>query len=435
MRCPLDEELHPDALVEELQLTATAIAGRRGSLASSSEAGYMVEVALGRCHGPSCPTRHRSPTPISASCSGPFALQGDGLRARAVSALKLEVEPREVGVCESRCEGPSAPAPCAIPVEEAVVMVNLAVIPATDDANMSDKKRKQHFVWEHYLSEWARNGHLFCDREGARFSPSTGNVAHERDFYRIHDLSDEDVAYVRAIAERLPEPGPMLAKSWIDFFQLPTKFRRLYESGSARSSDIEKKLDTLYNNLEEDLHCKFEGDAVPLLALLKKRDASALSHEIMGQRAMMFLALQYQRTPRMVKGISGVDAKDLPGFNIEATNGLLRAIYATVMANWMYVRQDKVLATFLLADNEHGFITGDQPVINTRALADDNTTAEFYYPLSPGLALLLAFDARQPTTREVVLTVAQIRHYNQLIVSARDKLVFAASKADLDASM
>lgn len=323
----------------------------------------------------------------------------------------------------------------ALPPWEAAVVVNVAVIPATENTNMSDKKRKQHFVWEHYLTEWARNGHLFCDREGARFSPSTGNVAHERDFYRIHDLSDRDIAYVRAIAERLPEPGPMLAKSWIDFFQLPTKFRRLCESGSARSSDIEEKLDTLYNNLEENLHCKFEGNAVPLLALLKKRDASALSHEVMGQRAMMFLAFQYQRTPRMVKGIARIDVTDLPGFNIKAANGLLRAIYATLMADWMHVRRDKVLATFLVADNEHGFITGDQPVVNTREIAGDNTTAEFYYPLSPGLALLLAFDARQPTTREVVLTAEQTRHYNQLIVSARDKLVFAASKADLDASM
>ena len=300
---------------------------------------------------------------------------------------------------------------------------------------MSDKKRKQHFVWEHYLTEWARAGHLYCDREGAPFPAATGNVAHERDFYRVHDLSDQDIAYVRAIAGRLPAPGPILAQSWIEFFQRPTKLRRLYESGAARSAEVEDKLDVLYNNLEEELHCKFETDAIPLLASLKKRDASALSHEIMGQSAMMFLAFQYQRTPRMVNGIAGLDAADLPGFNIEAANGVLRAIYATVLANWMYVRQDKVLATFLVADATHGFITGDQPVINTRAIAGDNTTAEFYYPLSPALALLLSFGAGQPTAREIVLSAEETRRYNQLIVSSRDKLVFAASKADLDASM
>jgi hypothetical protein len=105
------------------------------------------------------------------------------------------------------------------------------------------------------------------------------------------------------------------------------------------------------------------------------------------------------------------------------------------MAHWMYVRQDQVLATFLVANDNHRFITGDQPVINTRAIAGDNTTAEFYYPLSPGLALLLAFDAKQSTKREIVLTAEQTRHYNRLIVSARHKLVVAASKADLDASM
>jgi hypothetical protein len=296
------------------------------------------------------------------------------------------------------------------------------------------KKRKQHFVWEHYLTAWTDSGVLHCDHAGRRFRASTENVAHQRDFYRLQDLSDADLFYVGQLGERLPEPTPMLARRWISIFQIPFDLRRRYESGQARSQEFEAALDELCNNLEEDIHARFEAKAIPLLATLKQLNAGQIFNDIAGIDAAMFLGFQYFRTPGMMKSISGVNTHDLPGFNLVAAWGVLRAIYATAFAHALYARQSNSLVSFLLAAPERGFITGDQPIINVRAMMPGAslTDVELYYPLNPRIGLLLSFDATRPTSRQVQLSVSSTEAYNRMVATASDQQLYAASAEDLD---
>lgn len=301
------------------------------------------------------------------------------------------------------------------------------------------KKRKQHFVWEHYLTAWADGGVLHCDHGGRRFRASTENVAHQRDFYRLQDLSDADLFYVGQLGKKLPEPTPTLARRWLSIFQTPFELRRRYEGGRARSLELEATLDELCNNLEEDIHARFEAKAMPLLAKLKQLDATQLFDDIAGIDAAMFLGLQYLRTPGMMKSISGVNTHDLPGFNLVSAWGVLRAIYATAFARALYARQSGSLASFLLAAPERGFITGDQPIINTRTVAcgarAPSTDVQLYYPLSPRIGLLLSFDASCPTSRQVQLSTSQTETYNRMIAAARDQQLYAVSAEDLDRAL
>jgi hypothetical protein len=293
-------------------------------------------------------------------------------------------------------------------------------------------KHRQHYVWRHYLAAWAEGGRLHCDHEGKRFPASPDNVAHQRDFYRLHEISSTDLSYIAKIAEGLPQPTPALAQQWISLFQTPFDLRRRYEAGQARDDEVEAALNTLRNDLEEEIHSRFERKAIPLLAALKRLDPSLLFDDVAGIDAAMFLGLQYLRTPRMVSRISGLSTRGLLNFNIAAAGGLLRCIYATAFARAILVRQSAMLVSFLLAAPERNFITGDQPIVNTLALNSEgsSTQVELYYPLSPTIALLLSFNSSCPTTRQVQLSLAQTQAYNQMIAETRERQLYATSVTD-----
>jgi len=61
------------------------------------------------------------------------------------------------------------------------------------------KKRKHHYVWEHYLKAWETGGKVWCARGEKIFPSSTENIAHSRDFYRLKELSDSDVDLVKRL--------------------------------------------------------------------------------------------------------------------------------------------------------------------------------------------------------------------------------------------
>ena len=56
---------------------------------------------------------------------------------------------------------------------------------------MSTKKKKHHYVWQHYLTAWARDGEqVWCLRKGGEpFRSHTLNIGQQRYFYRLREMS------------------------------------------------------------------------------------------------------------------------------------------------------------------------------------------------------------------------------------------------------
>jgi len=292
------------------------------------------------------------------------------------------------------------------------------------------KKRKQHYVWEHYLAAWATGMTLYCDHDGRQFPASTDKVANERDFYRLKELSAEDLRYVKLLVERLPHAeARAMASNWITKFQAPFEINRKYSQGKLKNDAFEAAFDEAVNNLEEELHAKFEAEAIPLLAELKQCRASSIFDDAAGVKAAMFIALQYLRTPSMRRKIGAVNTDEIPGFDIETAWGVLRTVYSTTFAAGLYLRRSLMRVTFLHASPERGFITGDQPVVNVGD-SQNEALVQLYYPLSPRLAMLLAFNAKPSSSSEVELSFEETCSYNRRMAAAADRQLYAAALAD-----
>ncbi len=294
------------------------------------------------------------------------------------------------------------------------------------------KKRRQHYVWQHYLESWAVNGKLWCSTRGRRFLTSAENVANERDFYRLKEMSEQDLEWVEMLViAQLAEPLADLARGWVPHFRVFHEAKRAYEASGKTSAALERLLDETINNLEEDLHASIEGRAIPLLAKLRENDSSFLDDDEDCVHFFWFIASQHLRTPRIARDV--VDAaKDIPGFNVNAAWGLMRTIFATSLGHGLYVRRHTLRLTFLQAASDAEFVAGDQPILNLRAVGLPEGVPpdelELYYPLTPTRALLLGFDAATRTTNERLLTTTEAAAYNEMMVNASYEQVYARTE-------
>jgi hypothetical protein len=101
------------------------------------------------------------------------------------------------------------------------------------------KKHRQHHVWQHYLEPWSV---VWVCREGHHiFNTETTVVAVERDFQKLHRLSDDDIALLRVLLEGPRGPRHLAAKRLDNdlFFMLlaPVQF---VEQNRARLTNITK---------------------------------------------------------------------------------------------------------------------------------------------------------------------------------------------------
>ncbi len=274
---------------------------------------------------------------------------------------------------------------------------------------------------------------LQCDHNGRRFQRSADNVAFERDLYRVNELTPLDVFYINEFAKQMPKPCPELAQSWLKLFQLPSELAEQHARSGLQPQGVQTEIDKLKNNLEEDMHMRFEREALPVLDALRARDAAPIFDSVLGVTAATFLGFQYLRTPAMMKRVMSLNFDDLPGFNIEASLGVLRCLWATALSASIYKRNDHANVTFLEADGEARFVTSDQPMINLR-VAPDGSSREFelYYPLAPDLAMLLSLDADSSTSKRRKLSSEETNRYNARLAGERQSQLYAASVSDLD---
>lgn len=296
------------------------------------------------------------------------------------------------------------------------------------------KKRKHHYVWEHYLGAWAVDGQIWCRRGERCFRVSTENVAHRRDFYRLKEMSENDVAIVERLISRMGEHARESARSWIPYFRAFHLMRREWEASGRTNPDFESKLDVAINNMEEELHASIEGRAVPILAALLRGDLTTLESDDVFADFARFIATQYMRTPVRTRSTNQAVADILPTFNVDAAWGLLRTIFADNIGAALYVQRKTMRITLLEAEGAQ-FITGDQPIVNTRAVDGSDhvppSELELYYPISPTLALLMDWEDGSGVRERCLLPRDEVTAYNRLLSRASGEQIYARTEGAL----
>lgn len=263
------------------------------------------------------------------------------------------------------------------------------------------------------------------------FPAALMKVGQERDFYRIQDMTDEDIALIHAVCVA-PMGSPLQRKAaerWIFEFNRVREIRRRLE---AMGIDATSVMEPAYIEAEERLHGEIERAALPLLDRLIASETFCLSDDEDYMVFVHFLMTQYFRTSRMLGNMRRGMGPRFEG-TLERSIGVLRHIFATATGFTLYAQRTTMKAHLLLNDTPVPLITGDQPVINMLAVERPDGVVvddcEFYYPLSPHKALVILKDDRFSSGRIGEPQVA--REFNRLIALSAERQVYAARQADL----
>lgn len=257
------------------------------------------------------------------------------------------------------------------------------------------------------------------------------NVGQQKDFYRVRDMTDQDIALVHAVvvAPMNSEIQKRAAERWLTDFNMLGRFRRHLES---QGIDAASALEPLYIEAEEKLHGDIERNALPLLKRLLASETFCLDDDDDYIVFVHFLMTQYFRTSGLLANVKrGMDDR-FPG-TIERSMGVLRHMFATTAGFTLFAERSTMKPHLLLNETNVPLITGDQPVINALAVDLPPDVAvqdcEFYYPLSPHKALVITKSDRFSSGR--ITDAALAREFNRLIAVAAERQIYGATDADL----
>lgn len=309
-----------------------------------------------------------------------------------------------------------------------------------------EKKRGQHYVWRYYLTAWTdKLEQLVCLRNGNLFSTNPKKIAKERDFYRLRNLSQEEIViiingFIHGMGTEVSQIKDLL---WLNDCISPFIKKGELERKGVWNNEKEEEFDVLINNMAEDFHSEIEDGALPYLNYLKNSNMDFLNSKEDKLKFLFFICLQYMRTRMLKNNIQkSVKAgqqqkknqKPIDPILIDNLWSVLYVIFARRCAEGISSRN---LHRFLILKNNSTtpFITGDQPVINTRTDYSEYTEAkelELYYPLTPSLALLIT-PFRNGNEDQSIFEIQEdkVKLYNSLIFKASHELVFANDESVL----
>lgn len=298
-------------------------------------------------------------------------------------------------------------------------------------------KKRQHYVSRYYLKAWTDNKeHICCLRENKIFSSNLMGVAQEKYFYELQNLTDTEIDLVKKLAI---EPSPKnIQESHLDFlnsYLLTFKFEKILKEkmDNEKKEELEKTVNMMKKNFEEDYHAKIEGIGHKYLDLIKNENIEFYYDTSSEDRMafLFFITLQYMRTKKR-RNATINEFKDV-NINMRKLWPILAHIFSSNMALSLHI--DKEFNLVLLENKSNiDFITGDQPLVNTYGLQKkkqlEHDELEFYYPVSPKLAILITKKIKNK--KKIQITDSKkVENYNHMIYSSKEEQLFAEKQNEL----
>ena len=298
------------------------------------------------------------------------------------------------------------------------------------------KKRKQHYVWRKYLKAWACSDLIWCCREGKIFRSNLVNIGQVRDFYRLKELSSEDIASIERLAID-PTKSHLrgLARGWLDSLGGVFKIKRMIGEMGIDVPGIDVTIEEIINNAEEELHAGIESRAAGYIDSILDGDIGFYQTEQGRIDFTYYLCVQYFRTRKIQESILARFSAN-KSVNMDNIWYVLRHIYAANSAWVLFAETDRFRMHLIRNLSDVPLITGDQPVVNTYAVdrlgVEPVKDLELYYPVSPALAVLISEKNEYLHGWDIAFSGEDARLHNGYIARSSHEQIYSHSKESLE---
>jgi hypothetical protein len=327
--------------------------------------------------------------------------------------------------------------------------------------------KRQHVVNRKYLSNWENNTlQIFClDSSGKIFMANSRRICVHNYFYKIAGLTNIEKEYILAIIgeggrehliantnncstilELISYMNKLSTKDYpdqllwiIDSLLFDALSKNFIDSNV---NEIPKNFSIKYDNYlkegVEQVETQFELLGYPFLEKIYKNDIENIDTEIPG--FIEYICVQYYRTDALKKHASLIFDEVIPSkfskyksqFNLDKIWSISHLSTAIKTINYLLGRRLDIYILKNLNDNK--FITGDQPVVNVYGTNNciEPKDLEFYYPISPTLALTLvnkkgickrSIKVKEVSSEEV--------HYLNLLIKKFSNSIYANNREDV----
>jgi hypothetical protein len=214
--------------------------------------------------------------------------------------------------------------------------------------------------------------------------------------------------------------------------------RDAFLSISSNNKDVSHDLETLYINVEEDYHSSIENDSIRFLDSLAEEKTDFFGESKSNAEFNLYLTTQYFRTKNIQEDYVNRAARFPEQVeSLKRSWSVLRFIFAHIMAMDLSNKINKTSLLLLQNKSDIPFITGDQPVINTRAtyhsvINDLPEELVLYCPISPTIAILIDPKRNEYSTGKYQVTKEEATFYNNLISQASHQELFAQDRSHLE---
>ena len=296
---------------------------------------------------------------------------------------------------------------------------------------MKKDTRRQHHVWRSYLEAWSTDQIIFCLMNGRIFRSNVSNVGVERDFHKLPALTSADIRGILWLFDNTMRPiAKRVRETFLTAFGFPGWLLSNPPPHLAGNTEYEAQLRRQIINAEEDWHAALENRMTPIIASLRRRDASVYTDDKECISFLHFLCLQQLRT-KGVRDKIAARTNEVSGFSVARCWNILRHIFAVNAGINLYLDRKKRPLWLLENNTEIPFITGDQPVINLFPSSTSDKPPELfalYYPLSPSTALVIDEVEHRCGYTSGTISVEQVRTLNSRIREESYRQVFGNSR-------
>ena len=258
----------------------------------------------------------------------------------------------------------------------------------------------------------------------------------ERDFYQLHRLSRTDILVIKKFmidqtgSSHLRASHEKLLNQFIVIGETNDYIQRQPNADEAAKSLGRK----LIIETEEQLQGAAEREAMPVLDLVESQSKHILVSDDNAFVLLYFLLMQYFRTKKMREKMTLAMQDMLTPDSARRVANLVCQFAAVNVAGTLF-RDRRDFELIYLNSPLHGaFITGDQPVVNLLGQNDDSPAEELvlYYPVNPGLAIVLAPKKMQLKNISGSFGSAQQVELNDFMASRADSMFIAKSRDQLE---
>lgn len=281
--------------------------------------------------------------------------------------------------------------------------------------------KKSHYVWQHYLKNWAHNKSIYCSFNGNKpIKTSLDNVANKRYFYKIAPFNKFEKEFlIKCIDKSLPQ---FIISGLLNYIEIMEQHFQKQEY----ISDID---DTINIQIGENIMTKDEESFISFFDKLTCGDVAYCIDDENLISFYIFVLMQYFRTKRIYDDLANIEK-----IRVESIITPFRRIMSFNMANYLFTNNHH---TILLHNNTNQeFITSSQPVINTYvdySILDRHTDKlELYYPISTEIAILITNDGQFDNITTLQLNLDEVDYYNRKIINASQMQVYCSTATALD---